>query len=68
VITAAMGVVAYPSLGIYKSIRSTFRDKTRLTITQARHEEALFFFEKMGDKNPECDTVLDRFESATHAG
>lgn len=58
-----MGVVAYPSLGIYKSIRSTFRDKTRLAIAQARHEEGRFMLQAMSDDSPAVKNVLDQFST-----
>lgn len=56
-----MGIVAYPSLGIYKSIRSTFRDKTRLAIAQAKHEEGRFILQAMSDESPDIKIVLDQF-------
>ncbi|KAJ7621159.1 putative UDP-glucose,sterol transferase [Roridomyces roridus] len=37
--SAAVGLVAYPSQGIYKSLRSVTYEKTRKMITQARKEE-----------------------------
>lgn len=58
-------MVAYPSLGIYKSIRSTFRDKTRLAIAQARHEEGRFILQALSDESPAVKTVLDQFSSFT---
>lgn len=58
-----MGIVAYPSLGIYKSIRSTFRDKTRLAIAQARHEEGRFVLQEVGDGSPSVKAVLDNFST-----
>lgn len=60
-----MGIVAYPGLGIYKSLRSTFRDKTRLAIAQARHEEGRFMLQAMGDGSPSVKTVLDQFSTVT---
>ncbi|KAL2274526.1 hypothetical protein FJTKL_03102 [Diaporthe vaccinii] len=61
--SAAMGIVAYPSLGIYKSISSTFRDKTRLAIAQARHEEGRFHVQGLSDESPAVKTVLDQFSA-----
>lgn len=58
-----MGIVAYPGLGIYKSIRSTFRDKTRLAIAQARHEEGRFMLQAMSDDSPAVNIVLDQFSN-----
>ncbi|KAH7129827.1 sterol glucosyltransferase [Dactylonectria estremocensis] len=39
--SAAFGVVAYPGLGIYKSIHNAVKTKTRKSIVKARHIEAL---------------------------
>lgn len=39
-IPAAFGIVAYPSLGLYKSIRTAVKTKTRVSIMNARRQEA----------------------------
>ncbi|KAI5921686.1 hypothetical protein F4810DRAFT_677383 [Camillea tinctor] len=52
--SAAMGVVAYPSLGIYKSIRHAVRGNTRKAIAQARSDEAIYVLTKPGAQ-PDLD-------------
>lgn len=39
-IPAAFGIVAYPGLGFYKSIRTAVKTKTRASIMNARRQEA----------------------------
>lgn len=59
---AAMGIVAYPGLGIYKSIRATFKDKTRLSIAEAHHQEALFFLNGINGQSLDAQDILNTFQ------
>ncbi|KAI1123670.1 sterol glucosyltransferase [Nemania abortiva] len=64
--SAAVGLAAYPALGIYKSIRSSVRDGTRNAITQSRFNEAAFFAEKAGNLDDVAGKVLDAFDLLMH--
>ncbi|KAI0487705.1 sterol glucosyltransferase [Xylaria cf. heliscus] len=61
--SAAVGIAAYPALGVYKSIRSSIRNGTRIAIAQRRFEEAAFFAEKNKASDKLAGKVLDGFDS-----
>ncbi|KAI0439820.1 sterol glucosyltransferase [Xylaria telfairii] len=59
--SAAVGIAAYPALGVYKSMRSSFRNATKTAIAQRRLEEAAFFHDKTGSAEKDAGKVLDAF-------
>ncbi|KAI0553520.1 sterol glucosyltransferase [Xylaria curta] len=61
--SAAVGIAAYPALGIYKSIRSSLRNGTRTAIVQRRLEEATFVVDQSSSADSVTGKVLDAFDS-----
>ncbi|KAI0187285.1 sterol glucosyltransferase [Xylaria flabelliformis] len=61
--SAAVGIAAYPALGVYKSIRSSLRNGTRTAIIQRRFEEATHLVDKTSSTDSVAGTVLDAFDS-----
>ncbi|KAH8662574.1 sterol glucosyltransferase [Xylariales sp. PMI_506] len=59
---AAVGMVAYPSLGIYKSVRRAIRDKTRKIIVRSRKEEGAYFASRLEDLRLVESMILDEFK------
>ncbi|KAF7324784.1 Glycosyltransferase family 1 protein [Mycena kentingensis (nom. inval.)] len=56
---AAMGLVAYPGLGIWRSLRATAHDGTRQEIVKARHREGEWLFVR--DHGGHGDAVVSSY-------
>ncbi|RFU24847.1 hypothetical protein B7463_g11490, partial [Scytalidium lignicola] len=61
--SAAIGIVAYPSQGIYRSIRTSIKSSTRDAVIKARHAEGQYLGWHMGDRESKVAFVLEAFNS-----
>lgn len=48
ILTATLGLIAYPAHGICKSLHTAVRSKTRKQIVKSRHREAEYMMQRMG--------------------
>ncbi|KAH8805060.1 putative sterol glucosyltransferase [Xylogone sp. PMI_703] len=65
--SAAIGIVAYPSQGIYRSLRSAIKSDTRDAVIKARHVEGQYLEWHMEDREAKVAFVLEAFNSKMKA-
>ncbi|KAL4782156.1 hypothetical protein BJX76DRAFT_349619 [Aspergillus varians] len=61
--SATLGLVAYPGQGIYKTIHTSFKSKTRKEILKARQREAEYLFAKAEHDRMDRGAVIRAFEA-----
>jgi hypothetical protein len=61
---AAIGLIAYPCQGLYRSLYTTTHRATRELINEAKQEEAHWLQAQAGDRAPDIVQAFLRFRSA----
>jgi len=61
---AAIGLIAYPCQGVYRSLYTATHRATRDLVNEAKHEEADWLYTQAGDRAPDIVQAFLRFRSA----
>jgi hypothetical protein len=61
---AAIGLIAYPCQGVYRSVYTATHRATRDLVNEAKQEEAYWIHTQAGDRAPDIVQAFLRFRSA----